>query len=79
MVSVAVITLLMATRPRLAPVQLPERVWSVDVVEVWQKDEQPVLDLFGQAEAGSRTELRALVPGRVVKVGDGFSDDIFRF
>ena len=72
--SVAIISVLMATRPRLAPVQLPERVWSVDVVEVWQKDEQPVLDLFGQVEAGSRTELRALVPGRVVKVGEGFSE-----
>lgn len=73
-VAVAVIVLLMTTRPRLAPVQLPERVWAVDVVEVWQKDEQPSLNLFGQVAAGRRTELRAQVPGRVVEVGPGFNE-----
>jgi RND family efflux transporter MFP subunit len=73
-VSVAVIVLLMATRPRLAPVQLPERVWPVEVVEVWRQDEQPLLNLFGQVAAGRRTELRALVPGRVVEVGSRFDE-----
>ncbi len=72
--TVVVIVVLMATRPRLAPVQLPERVWPVEVVEVWQQDEQPMLDLFGRVAAGRRTELRALVPGRVVEVGAAFRE-----
>ena len=73
-ISVAIVVILMGTRPRLTPVRLPERVWPVDVVEVWQKDEQPVLDLFGQVAAGRRTELRALVPGRISEVGSGFRE-----
>ncbi len=72
--TVVVIVVLMATRPRLAPVQLPERVWPVEVVEVWRQDEQPMLDLFGRVAAGRRTELRALVPGRVVEVGAAFRE-----
>jgi len=73
-ISVAIVVILMGTRPRLTPVQLPERVWPVDVVEVWQKDEQPALDLFGQIAAGRRTELRALVPGRISEVGRRFRE-----
>jgi RND family efflux transporter MFP subunit len=73
-ISVAIVVILMGTRPRLTPVQLPERVWPVDVVEVWQKDEQPALDLFGQVAAGRRTELRALVPGRISEVGRSFRE-----
>jgi RND family efflux transporter MFP subunit len=72
--TVAVIVVMMVTRPKLAPVKLPERVWPVDVVEVWQQDEQPSLNLFGQVAAGRRTELRAQVPGRVVDVGPGFNE-----
>ena len=55
--TVVIVAALMATRPRLAPVQLPERVWPVDVVEVWLQDEQPMLNLFGQVAAGRRTAL----------------------
>ncbi len=73
-ISVAIVVILMGTRPRLTPVHLPERVWPVDVVEVWQKDEQPALDLFGQVAAGRRTELRALVPGRISEVGSKFRE-----
>ena len=65
---------LMATRPKLIPVALPERVWPVDVIEIWQQDEQPSLNLFGQVSAGRRTELRALLPGRVVEVSPAFSE-----
>lgn len=72
--TVVIVVVMMATRPRLAPVHLPERVWPVDVVEVWQQDEQPSLDLFGRVAAGRRTELRALVPGRVDAVGSGFRE-----
>ncbi|MGI9292300.1 MAG: efflux RND transporter periplasmic adaptor subunit [Gammaproteobacteria bacterium] len=72
--TVVVTFIMMATRPRLEPVALPERVWPVEVVEVWQQDEQPVLDLFGQVAAGTRTELRSLAPGRVIEVGPGFGE-----
>ncbi len=65
---------MMATRPRLEPIALPEKVWPVDVIEVWSQDEQPMLNLFGQVAAGTRTELRAQVPGRVVEVGSSFSE-----
>ena len=72
--TVIIVAIMMATRPRLTPVHLPERVWPVDAVEVWQQDEQPWLDLYGQIAAGRRTELRALVPGRVDAVGSGFRE-----
>jgi multidrug efflux system membrane fusion protein len=73
-ISVLIVVVLMATRPRLTPVKLPERVWPVEVVDVWMQDEQPDLDLFGQVAAGRRTELRALVPGRISEVGSGFRE-----
>jgi RND family efflux transporter MFP subunit len=73
-ITIAVIAVMMLTRPKLMPVQLPERVWPVDVIEVWKKDEQPKLNLFGQVAAGRRTELRALVPGRIVEVGPNFRE-----
>ncbi len=70
----AVIAVMVFTRPRLEPVDLPERVWPVNVVEVRQSDEQPSLELFGEIVAGRRSELRALVPGIIIAVGDNFRE-----
>ncbi len=65
---------LTATRPRLQPVAVAERVWSVNVVSVAHEDLQPQLDLFGEVVAGRRSELRALVAGPIARVGGNFRD-----
>jgi len=75
--TVLIVAIMMATRPQLAPVDLPERVWPVEVVTVGLRDEQPVLELFGEVMAGRRSELRALVPGTIVEVGPGFREGAF--
>ena len=64
-----IVLLLVETRPRLEPVQRPERVWPVDVVEARYQTVQPELNLFGEIVAGRRSELLALVGGRIVEVG----------
>jgi RND family efflux transporter MFP subunit len=73
-VAVAIIAVMVVTRPRLQPVDLPERVWPVNVVEVKRGDQQPSLELFGEVVAGRRSELRALVPGIIVDVGENFRE-----
>jgi len=75
--TVVIVVIMFATRPQLAPVQLPERVWPIEVVVVEQRDEHPVLELFGEVVAGRRSELRALVPGTIVEVGPGFREGGF--
>ncbi len=73
-VAVAVIAALMITRPKLEPVPLEERVWPVEVVQVFRADQQPELELFGEVVSGRRSELRALVPGRIVETGPNFRE-----
>ena len=74
LVTVAVLALLIITRPRTVPVDFPERVWPVDVVVLSKADHQPTLELFGQVVAGRRSELRARVPGPIVEVGRNFRE-----
>lgn len=69
-----VIAVMVVTRPTLEPVESPERVWPVNVVEARQTDEQPALELFGEIVAGRRSELRALVPGIIISVGENFRE-----
>ncbi|MGI9309569.1 MAG: efflux RND transporter periplasmic adaptor subunit [Gammaproteobacteria bacterium] len=69
-----IIFLLMATRPELAPVEIQERVWPVDTVTATYSDIQPNMKLFGEVVAGRRTELLALVGGRIVEVGENFHE-----
>lgn len=71
-VTVVVIAGLMATRPRLTPVEKPERVWPVAVVEARHATVQPEVTLFGEVVAGRRSELRPLVSGLIVEIGTGF-------
>jgi len=75
--TVVIVAILFATAPQLAPVDLPERVWPVEVVTAGQSDEQPMLELYGEVVAGRRSELRALVPGNIVEVGQGFREGAF--
>lgn len=72
--TVLAITALFATRPRLAPLEKPERVWPVEVVIAKHQSVQPVLELFGEVVAGRHSELRALVAGPIVRVGTNFRD-----
>ncbi len=73
-VTFTIIYLLMATRPRLEPVQAPERVWNVDVVVAEHRTIQPTLNLFGEVIAGRRSELRPAVSGVMVEIGENFRD-----
>jgi RND family efflux transporter MFP subunit len=75
--TVVIVVIMFATRPQLLPVQLPERVWPIEVVAVELRDEHPVLELFGEVVSGRRSELRALVPGTIVEVGPGFREGGF--
>ncbi len=65
---------LRATRPPLERNSVEERVWVVSAAEVRITDVQPELNLFGEVVAGREVELRPLVAGRVIEVGDGFVD-----
>jgi len=73
-VTIAVIFILMATRPKLEPVQAPERIWNVNVVEAREGSIQPTLNLFGEVVAGRRSELRPAVSGVMVAIGENFHD-----
>jgi len=73
-VTVVVIFILMVTRPELEPVQAPERVWNVNVVEARQGTIQPTLNLFGEVVAGRRSELQPSVSGVMVAIGENFHD-----
>lgn len=68
---------LVATRPELEPVEKPERTWPVSVVEARHGSVQPRLELFGEVVAGRRSELRALVTGPIVGVGENFREGGF--
>ncbi|MFQ5634598.1 MAG: efflux RND transporter periplasmic adaptor subunit [Gammaproteobacteria bacterium] len=72
--TVVTVFLLMATRPRLEPVQAPERVWYVDVTVARQQTIRPTLNLFGEVVAGRRSELRPSVSGVMVRIGDNFRE-----
>jgi multidrug efflux system membrane fusion protein len=73
-VTVAVIFILMATRPVLVPVETPERTWPVEVVQVSHQTIQPDLELFGEVVAGRLSELRPLVNGLIIEVGPNFEE-----
>jgi len=74
LVTVIVIALLVVTRPKLEPVIVEEKAWPVEVTEVFARDQQPELELFGEVVSGRRSELRALVPGRMVSAGPNFRE-----
>lgn len=73
-VAIAANYLLFATRSELAPVENPERVWPVSVVSALHQDVQPEIQLFGEVVAGRHSELRPLVEGVVVAVGENLHD-----
>ena len=65
---------LWATRPQVETRTPEERVWTVAAVTVARGDVQPVMRLYGEIVAGREVELRPLVGGSVVEVGENFVD-----
>lgn len=72
--AVAINFSLRATRSELTPVEQPERIWPIEAVPAMHKDVQPEIHLFGEIVAGRRSELRALVSGVIVEVGENFRE-----
>ena len=70
--SIAVAAFLMTSRPELASAPAEERVWVVETVEIAYGELQPELTLYGEIIAGREVEMRALVAGTVVALGDNF-------
>ena len=71
-VSILGIYLLMATRSELSPVELSEQTWPVTVIVADHQDVRPQVKLFGEVVADRSSELRPLVAGQVIKLGEGF-------
>jgi RND family efflux transporter MFP subunit len=65
---------LQATKPTLEPKQPEEREWLIAAVTAQIADIQPDIAAFGEVVAQRDVELRALVAGQVVDIGDNFVD-----
>jgi len=72
--AVAGAIVLVRTKPVVAPSDKVEQPWLVSVSAVTLADVQPTLRLFGEIVPGREVELRALVAGEVVAVGEAFVD-----
>lgn len=72
--AMVLISVLMATRPRLEVTPAPERVWYVEVAPAEHRTRQPQLNLFGEVVAGRRSELRPAVAGDMVVIGENFRE-----
>lgn len=71
---VFVIFILVSTRPVIKSTPRQERVWTVEAITAKHQDIQPPLKLYGIVAAGRKSELRALVAGNVIAVGENFKD-----
>ncbi len=69
-----IITVIIITRPRLEPIDLPERVWVVEAITAEHRTIQPQLKLYGMVFAGRESDLRAQVSGNVVVVGEKYKE-----
>lgn len=73
-VAMAGTALLVKTKPELKPAPPRELVWTIAVEEARHADERPVIELFGEVVAGRTVDLRALVAGEVVEVGEAMHE-----
>ncbi len=62
---------LVASKPELEAKTAAERVWNVAVRPAASGRVTPELQLYGEVVAGGAVELRALVAGEVIAIGDG--------
>ena len=66
--------LLWATRPEVAAKPAREVARAVAAVTVEHMDIRPSMRLYGAIVAGREVELRPLVAGRIVEIGEAFAD-----
>ena len=69
-----VISFLRATKEEPEILVIEEKSWPVSVIEAQYGDVQPTVALFGEVITSRRSELRALVGGQVIKVGENFKE-----
>lgn len=65
---------LQASKPPVAKRHAVERVWPIDVVRVAYATHRPMLTKYGEVVAGRKVTLRALVAGKVERVGKGLRE-----
>ncbi len=65
---------LISSKPEAERQAPQEKAWVVETVPARISDIQPDLKLFGEVVAGRKVELRPLVAGQIVEVGDNFRD-----
>ncbi|MBE7635618.1 efflux RND transporter periplasmic adaptor subunit [Sneathiella sp. P13V-1] len=65
------------TKPVEKPKPVAERVWNVSAIEVNPGAISPKISVFGSLLAAREVELRSLVAGEVIKVGESFRDGGF--
>lgn len=63
---------LVQSRPEPERRPVEEKTWVVQAQTVHFTDERPDLQLFGEVVAGRKVDLRPLVAGRIVNVGENF-------
>ena len=68
------ISLLRATKDEPVMLVVEEKSWPVSVIEAQYDDVNPTLALFGEVITSRRSELRALVGGQVIEVGENFKE-----
>ncbi|MDF2366279.1 efflux RND transporter periplasmic adaptor subunit [Sneathiella sp.] len=71
---VALAAYMVTTKPVIEPEVVEERVWTVAAVPIEFKDQSVDLNLFGSLKAVRDVELRSLVGGEVIEVGDNFRE-----
>lgn len=65
---------LWATKPNVAAKPARELARPVEVVAVLHRDVRPDMRLYGSIVAGREVELRPLVAGRIIEIGEAFAD-----
>ena len=69
-----IISFLRATKDEPVMLVIEEKSWPVSVIEAQYDDVNPTLALFGEVITSRRSELRALVGGQVIEVGENFKE-----
>lgn len=72
LLGVAAMVLLVATKPTVSRKAPEEKVWTIGTTPVEILDIQPELTLLGEIVASKEAELRPLVSGRVIEVGENY-------
>jgi len=63
---------LVQSKKTVAPRKVVEKSWPISVLPVVISDQTPELKLFGEAVAGRRVDMRALVAGEIISTGPNF-------